>query len=894
MKIAKALVYFAFVTLVALIASAQTSSVESRIAGPIDDSQRTVLHGNVYPLARPEFDRGPAPANLPMEHMWLVLKRSPAQETALEALLAQQQDKTSPNYHKWLTPTDFGLQFGPSAQDISTVVQWLTSHGLGVYQVTHGRGLIEFSGIAAAVQQAFHTQIHMYDVNGEQHYANATDPEIPTALTPLVVGVHGLHNFKLHPAGHRVQFSRNGVPLRRIAPQYTYPSGCTPTGSNANCNFALGPADFGTIYNAATLWSGGTTGSGQKIAVLGQATVNMTDVTTFYQLFGVTPTPHAPIVTGPAAFPPPTLAESDASGDEGESDLDLEWSSSVAPGAQVYFVTSSTVDDSAVYAVDTNVVAQIIGLSYGLCEALNQAGGGNTMYNDLWQQAQGEGITVVVSTGDNLAAGCDTPTAPTTQDPIVPPQPAKDGLAVSGLASTIYNLAVGGTDFNDLTNPTTYWNTSNSGSTQLSAKSYIPETTYNDSCTNAILGGFQGFSNIPLVNCNNTTTQENIDLIAPFGGNGGASNLYAKPGWQAAPGVPNDAARDLPDVAMFAGDGFASSFYIVCESDAAPANGSECDLGDSGNDISGFGGTSASAQVFAGIIALVKQKNSPNTGMGVVNGTLYELASDQSTLSCNSSSPASNCVFNQVTVGNIAAPCAVGSPNCGVTLSGDPYGIFTGCDTSAGYNLATGLGSVNVANLVNGWSGAAASSTADFQLSLQNCNATANVTSPGASGNFGITITAVNGFTGSYTVSASGLPSEATMSSTQTTVDATHTNVTVTVATTAPTTGNIAPSGRPAWPGLLVKIAIPFMAFAAFFLFMSRYRGWSRRWGVGLALATALVLLVGLVSCGGGGGGGGGCTTCSPGTPTGYVSGAILTVTSGSTTHTMPFNVNVE
>lgn len=902
MKVAKALVYFAFMSLVAVIASAQTSSVESRIAQPIDESQRVVLHGNVYPLARPEFDRGLAPATMPMEHMWLVLKRSPAQESGLETLLAQQQDKTSPNYHKWLTPAEFGLQYGPSTQDIGTVVQWLTSHGLGVSQVTNGHMALEFSGTAANVQQAFHTEIHMYNVNGEQHYANSTDPEIPAALASVVVGPNALHNFKPRPASHRVTLSANGVPLRRIRPQFTYPSGCNPTSTTDTnlCNFALGPADFGVIYNVASLWSAGTTGAGQKIAVLGQATVNMTDVTTFYSLFGVTPTPPTPIVVGPASPPPPSLAASAASGDEGESDLDLQWSSSVAPGAQVYFVTSGDVGDSAMYAVDTNVIANIIGLSYGLCES-SLGAAGNTMYNNLWQQAVPEGITVVVSTGDTLAAGCEMPQSPTPNfNP--GPQPATTGLAVSGLASTIYNLAVGGTDFNDANNPTTYWNTSNAANTQLSAKSYIPEITYNDSCTNAIFGEFSGFSTIPLANCNNTSIDFG-NLIAPFGGGGGMSNCatlsgsgvcsagYAKPAWQSAPGVPNDGLRDLPDIAMFAGDGeISGSFYSVCESDQNTGD-VPCNLAN--GDITGFGGTSAAAQVTAGIMALVKQKNSPSTGMGLVNTKLYELASDQASLSCNSSSPASNCVFNQVTIGTIAAPCSVGSPDCGVTASGNDIGIFTGCDTSAGYNLATGLGSVNVANLVNSWSTATANNTADFQLSLQNCNATANITSPGSSGSVSLTITPVNGFTGAYTISCSGLPSESTCSSTQS-ASGSVTNVTVTVATTA--ASDVVPSTRLQWPNLLMRIAIPFVGFAVIFIVMSRHRAASRRWAVGLAGAAVICLLLVLGACGGGsgGGGGGGGGGGNGGTPEGFVSGATITVTSGSATHTMSFNVNVE
>ncbi|HTS12109.1 MAG TPA: S53 family peptidase [Candidatus Limnocylindrales bacterium] len=874
MKITKAILYFAVISLAGVLASAQTSSVPSRIKQAIDNSQRTTLRGNTYPMARPEFDRGAAAATMPMEHLLLVLKRSPAQEAALEDLMAQQLDETSANYHKWLTPEEFGARFGPSDQDIQAVARWLFSQGLGVSQIAPGRTTIEFSGTAANVQRAFNTEIHMYDVRGKQHWANSSDPQIPTALTPVVAGVEALHDFKPQPMSHRVStLSRPNASagVQRVKPLFTYPSGC----SSSACNFALGPADIATIYNITALWNAGFTGSGQKIAVLGQSAVNLADMASFRQMFGVTPASNPPTVISVPGHAPPALGQD--TGDEGESDLDLQWAGSIAPQATVIFVTSSGVDFSASYAVNNNT-APVIGLSYGLCEA-ELLSTGNQFWNSTWQQAAAEGITVSVSSGDTDAAGCEPSNTGSSE------QPATTGLAVSGLSSTPYNVAVGGTDFNDPTNPTTYFNTSNTGSTQVSAKSYIPETTYNDSCSNAVWALF-GWSNIPLANCNSAVTSFQ-PFISPIGGGGGPSGVYPKPSWQAGPGVPDDATRDVPDLSLFAGDGFMGSFYIACQSDQTS---NVCNLNSPYTNFLGFGGTSASTQVFAGIMALVNQKNSPSAGQGLVNAKLYELAAQQSGTNCNSSSPASTCTFNDVTVGTISAPCLAGTSNCSVTASGEPNGILSGCDAGAGYDMATGLGSINVDNLANNWSTAVPGTTADFQLSMQNCNATVNVASPGSSGSINATVTEVNGFSGSLSPTCAGLPTLASCTFSQSTTDATHISLTVTVSTAS--TGDVAPISRPKWPaGFPLNLAIA-LTLIIFVVAVMRLRG-GRRWAAGFALAALTVVLV---SCGGGGssfnggGGGGG----SGGTPTGFVSGATLTVTSGSTTHTMPFNVNVE
>jgi subtilase family serine protease len=707
------LLLFAFCSLLMLLPPrtlAQSAPVPSRITQAVNESNLTVLKGNTYYLASAEYDRGAAPASLPMNRMLLVLQRSPNQEAALEQLLDQQQDHSSPNYHQWLTPQQFGQQFGPSDQDIQTITAWLQSHGFQVAPISNGRTVIEFSGTASQVQEAFHTSIHKYSVPTaagaiEDHWANSTDPSIPTALTPVVAGVRSLHNFSAramnHFAGtfHRDKDSGKILPTEPPpVPQFTPGSGCGILGGPCE---ALGPYDLAAIYDVTPLWNAATPidGTGQTIAIVGETDITPADWTTFWNMFGVgTPKGSLKIIVN---GPDPGFQS-----DESEADIDTQWSSAVAKGATIDFVESETtettlgVDLSAEYIVDNNL-APVMSESYGVCELLVGTTG-NTYYNALWQQASAQGITVFISSGDQGSAVCDRGQ-----------QSAQDGLAVNGFGSTPYNVSVGGTDFNDLTTTSRYWSSTNNAN-QANALGYIPEMTWNDTCTNSEIFPFlQPATTTAEQSCNNAEAQ-NDGFLGVAGGSGGASNCtssssnlqstcsggYAKPSWQSAPGVPTDGKRDLPDVSLFASNGFNNSFYIICQSDVFV-----CSLAP-GSEFSGFGGTSVSSPIFAGIMALINQKTGERQGNA--NYVFYKMAATASN-SCNSSTVptggTNNCIFYDVPTGStIAMPCTAGTPNCTVTTSGDEFGVLSGYSTTSGYDLATGLGSVNVTNLVNQWS----------------------------------------------------------------------------------------------------------------------------------------------------------------------------------------------
>ncbi len=678
-------------------AAAQTGP-PPRITEAVDEKNLVVLPGNVHPLARPEFDHGVVADAQPLKRILLLLQRSPDQETALRQLLDEQQSKSSPNYHAWLTPEQFGQQFGPADADIQTVTQWLTSQGFMDIKVGPGRTVIEFSGNVAQVRNAFHTEIHQYQVKGETHMANASDPQIPAALAPVVAGVVSLHNFpKKSQARFLGQFRRT-IGKAGLEPLFSFPNPF-----NGRTFYGLGPGDFATIYNTRPLIGAGNDGTGQTIAIVGETNINVQDVKSFRTMFGLPANFDAANVILNGADPGITSV-----GEEAEADLDVEWSGAVAPGAAVRLVVSAStpasagVDLSALYIVEHNL-AGTMSESYGACE--NVLGSAeNAFYDSLWEQAAAQGITVFLSSGDGGSAGCDDFN---TQ------QVATHGLAVSGLASTPFNVSVGGTDFDQVNNWAAYWNPTNDP-TGTSAKSYIPEIPWNENC-----------AQIGLTGCGASAPNGSVNIVA---GSGGPSSLYGKPKWQmGVTGVPNDSRRDQPDVSLFASAGFDATGYVYCQSDLTISGARTCDINASNGilDFGVVGGTSASAPAFAGIMALVNQYQAAHGGVnrqGNANYVLYALAKKAGASCTSSAAEAAGCIFNDVTKGNSvlptgapgvgtnSVPCQGGSLNCSVSTAGsngvlvDPSHTTTEAWTAtAGYDMTTGLGTVNVNNLATNW-----------------------------------------------------------------------------------------------------------------------------------------------------------------------------------------------
>jgi Pro-kumamolisin, activation domain/Bacterial Ig-like domain (group 3) len=747
-------------------AQAQKSAVPARVVETVDDTKIVTLSGNVHPLARAAYDQGAVPDSQPMTRMLLLLQRSSAQEQSLKQLIDAQQTKNSGNYHTWLTPEQFGQQYGPADSDVQAVTDWLTRSGFQVSNVAKGKGVIEFNGTVGQVRSSLHTEIHKFVVNGEEHFANVSDPAIPEALAPVVAGVAALHNFQKHPAIVQNGTYRRYQGSKQLQPLFTF-------GNPAL--YAIGPGDFAKIYHIPPT---GATGAGQSIAIIAQTNINTQDVVNFRSMFGLPayssvctstlpPTcQFSVILNGPD---PGIVGPGTPTDDEIESDLDTQWAGAVAPAANIYLIVSETtlsnptqvsqgVDLSALYAVDNNV-APIISDSYGACEA-SLGTAGNQFYNSLWEQAAAQGITVAVAAGDDGSAGCDPVQS-------IDPDAATQGIAVNGIASTPYNVAVGGTDFDpSTTGNATYWNTTSD--TVTSALGYIPEIAWDNSAcalaypapcssvdTSSYAADISAGSGGPS-NCITSTTNSTTGVTTCTKTN----NVYGypKPSYQAAL-TPADSVRDIPDVSFFASNGGplqggTGVTYVICQSDTNPQGsttptGASCNLNTPYADFTLVGGTSASTPAFAAVMALVDSTQmttqNPQGRQGNANYVLYNLASADSNYSggaCVTSNagtpqlPNQACVFNDINKGNNAVACDSGTANCSnqTAFGSGQYGVLI-CNTatnantpawqtcpnadngvpafqsSTKYDLATGLGSINVGNLLNKWTSAVRTAT---------------------------------------------------------------------------------------------------------------------------------------------------------------------------------------
>jgi subtilase family serine protease len=753
-------------SLIAVPAQAQVSSARSIITQKIDEGKLVTLDGNTRPEATANNDRGALPFDTRMEHMMLQLQRSPEQEKALRQYIDELETPSSPNYHKWLTAQEFGERYGLAQRDLDTITGWLTGHGLTVNVVYTNRVLIDFSGTAGQVHEAFQTEIHTLDVDGVKHYANMSDPKIPAALAPAVVGVVSLHDFKPHTN-------------YKLRSQYTISS---------SEQFVV-PADLAKIYNVSPLFTAGTSGQGQTVVVIEDTNVySTTDWTTFRSTFGLSTYTSGSFTQVHPAPPSGTNNCTNpgvlTNGADGEAILDAEYASAAAPNAAIELASCADASSFGGLIAVQNLLNEsatppaIMSISYGECEAINGAAS-NATYSSAYQQGVTEGVSIFVSSGDQSAASCDANDNVGTS--------ATHGIGVSAFTSTIYNVSVGGTDFGDTyagTN-TTYWGSSGSNSaTYGSALSYIPEIPWEDSCASVLISTYYSGSGTTYGTsgfCNSSLGE--TDFLGFGGGSGGPSGCatgsatttgvvsgtcagYAKPSWQSLVGVPADSVRDIPDVSLFAANGVWGHAYVFCYSNPGTGLGGEpCTGAPSGWSLAG--GTSFASPIWAGFQALINQKAGDRQGNP--NPTYYSLAKTEygttGSTTCNSTlgnGVGTSCVFYDVTQGDMDVDCT-GTNNC-YRPSGT-YGVLSTSDsaydkaygTTTGWDFATGIGTVNVTNLANAWP---ASTTPNFTLSAAPSSVT--IAQGGAGGTSTITITPTDSFTGSVTLTASGLPTGVT------------------------------------------------------------------------------------------------------------------------------------
>jgi subtilase family serine protease len=691
------------VLVLAPMGMAAQANAQRLVRGPIDETHRVVLPGNTCPEANANNDLGAVEDSLPLEHMQLLLRRPAKLQQELDAYTESLSDKASSNYHRWLTAEQFGARFGVAQEDIDAVTGWLALHGFQVNTVYPNRITIDFSGTAGEVREAFTTEIHAYDVNGVRHIANDRDPQVPAALAPAIAGIVSLNDFRPHP-------------MFKPRAQYTY-------GSSGNQTWAVTPADLATIYNLNPLFKNGITGKGQTVVVIEDTDVYTTkDWTNFRSKFGLSGyTSGKFIQVHPGNCADPGV---NPNGDDMEAILDAEYASASAPNATIELAScNNTSTDFGGYIALVNILnanstpPAVISISYGDCES-DMGASANLAFKDLYNLAVTRGVSVFVSAGDEGAASCDANDSDESY--------ATHGISISGFASTVYNVAVGGTDFADtyLRDDSTYWNNSNTASFE-SAKSYIPEIPWNYTCASALLAKFvAGSVSYGKSGFCNSSVGEN-DLPGVTGGSGGPSACargtastadvtsgtckgWPKPSWQSLVGNPADGVRDIPDVSLFASNGTWGHYFVYCFSNknhgGLPCTGSPAGW-------SGAGGTSFSSPIMAGIQALVNEKTDKRWGNP--NPVYYEIARAEygsaGSGACNSmkgKSVNSSCVFYDVTLGDMAMNCR-GAHNC--YLDGATNGVLSTSNSSydpayktkVGWDFATGIGTLNASNLVN-------------------------------------------------------------------------------------------------------------------------------------------------------------------------------------------------
>jgi subtilase family serine protease len=690
-------------------AAAKTEPQSPQIVGPLDESQRVTLAGNTRPEAAPENDFGMVPDSHPMPHMQLLLRRSPVRETALENAIDARNDLNSPDYHKWLTADAIGLRFGPTAADIAKITAWLVRHDFQVNGVSPGGMFIDFSGTAGDVREAFHISIHALQVSGVDHIANMSDPQIPRALAPVIAGVVSLDDFRPHPT---------------VIPKTAYTFGtsqCWPlkNGRAGPC-YTLAPADLATIYDFNPAFTSGLSGTGQTVVVIENTDVyDPADWTTFRNTFGLSGYSSGSFTQ---VHPQGDLACDDPGVVQGSQDdaiLDAEWSSAAAPNAAIVAAScKDTTTFGGLIALENllggrNLPASV-SISYAECEAFNGATA-NAAYDEAYKEAAAEGVSVFVSAGDDASASCD-----------VAQTAASHGIGVSGLASSRYDVAVGGTDFGDAYAGTTgdYWNSANT-SVYGSAKSYVPEIPWSDSCASKLMADYYSGSRLTYGQsgyCN--AGPDHTDFLTTIGGSGGPSGCatgaprirgvvggncagWPKPKWQSGfIGIREDGVRDLPDVSLFAGNGIWSHYYIYCDSDGGLCSGAPSNWG-------AAGGTSFSTPIFAGIQALIAQQTGQSWGdpdkvFYALAATEYGAAGNKECNASRGNKAASNCIFYDVGEGDNNVDCA-GVYDC--YLPSGQYGVLSTTDSkykiayaaAKGWDFPTGIGTPDVANLLKAW-----------------------------------------------------------------------------------------------------------------------------------------------------------------------------------------------
>lgn len=690
-----------------------------------------------------------------MKHLQLVLKPSRLRQAEMEQLIANQHNPASAQFHQWLTPQQFGEAFGVVDSDIAAATAWLTSQGFTVNNIYPNKTQIDFSGTAAQVNQAFHTQETIYSIQGSRHLANATDISVPAALQSVVAGVMGLTDIRataLHKKSTVKQWdasTKKYLPLAKDAAAAGGNKGQAISYSNGSRG--LTPNDMVTMYGIRQIRNNGITGKGITIAVVEDSDMVPGDWYNFISVFNLAQYGGTFEQMNPMPASGPSNCDDfdtvfNFQDDDGETLLDAEWATAIAPGAHVEVATcsDSTTDFTpassnffgGVFLAADNLVngatrPDIISASYGYGEYFTDAAS-KTAIDLMWAQADAEGISVFVSTGDSGSN-------PSFNGGLINGSAGNSGVDANSFATSPHVTGVGGTDLADVLDGTTSQYFAPTPSVVGgSALSYVPEIPWNQSCGNGVAAKAAGFSSAVDFCEYDLKWDPHGYYVTSEAGSGGPSSVDAKPAWQRQIyNAAKDQSRDLPDVSLFAGSYGGYTYVVTCTANypCAPDFSGPTELS---------GGTSLSSPMFAGIQALMDQglaARGLEADQGNAAPTLYALAANEygqsatapaSLAACNAdngTNGTASCVFHNVTRGSISSQCyedqsSFITNNCYFFDTVSPYGAgsqvqigLTTADASPtsysptnkaygaqpGWSFASGLGSVNATNLLIAW-----------------------------------------------------------------------------------------------------------------------------------------------------------------------------------------------
>ena len=740
---------------------AQPTSITANLAAiqvtqPVNNNNLFTVANSHFSFIKHASASNPVPVTTRMNHLQMVLSPGVIRHAEMEQFITNLHNPKSAQFHHWLSPQEFGATYGASDSDIAAVTSWLTAQGFTVNNVYPNKTQIDFSGTVAQVNSSFHTQENVYTLKDGKHLANATNIQIPAAFSRVVVGVMGLNDFhptKLLKKNEIAKWSPTKKGFVSRTPHAQGPKGISQAVNFGSTQRGLVPNDMATIYGVKQLRANGVTGQGINIAVVEDQDMVPADWDNFVSTFnlgqyaGTFRQFNPPAPTGPNNCNDPSVNDF---GESGETVLDAEWSTAIAPGANIWVATCSDYSanfyyqatdnffggvylaaDNLINATDAASRPDIISASYGYGEYFTDSAS-KTAIDLMWAQADAEGISVFVSTGDSGSN-------PSFNGGVINGYQGNTAVDANSFATSPHVTGVGGTDFADVLEGTTsnYFAPTPSV-VGGSALSYVPEIPWNESCGNGLAAKAFGFST-PIAFCQEYLKYDpNGYYLTSEAGSGGPSSVDAKPAWQRQVlGAATDSSRDLPDVSLFAASYGGYSWVIVCTSyyPCAPGFTGPTSLS---------GGTSLASPMFAGIQALVDQgltRNGLLPDQGNAAPTLYALAAQEyggasgpapaSLASCsadNGATGTSSCVFHNVTSGNISTNCDQGTgfsgpfitANCyiyGSVSSGAVQVGLTTTDASPtaytagnkafgaqpGWSFASGLGSVNATNLLMAW-----------------------------------------------------------------------------------------------------------------------------------------------------------------------------------------------